>query len=56
MNRHEVEASVDKITQKDGWMSQYNIGITDLNSLIGNFDCGYSTVWKLSHFPATNFI
>ena len=37
MNRHEVEASVDKITQKDGWMSQYNIGITDLRTLIGNY-------------------
>ena len=26
---------------------------TDLSSLIGNFDWGYSTVWKFSHFPAT---
>ena len=25
---------------------------TDLDSLIGNFDCRYSTVWKLSNFPA----
>ena len=26
---------------------------TDMSSLIGNFDCGYSTVWKFSYFPAT---
>ena len=26
---------------------------TDLGSLIGNFDCGHSTVWKHSTFPAT---
>ena len=25
MNRHEVEAAVSKITERDGWMSQYNI-------------------------------
>ena len=25
---------------------------TDLGSLIGNFDYGYSTVWKSSNFPA----
>ena len=25
---------------------------TDLGSLIGNFDCGYSTVWKFSNFPS----
>ena len=23
---------------------------TDLGSLIGNFNCGYSTVWKFCHF------
>ena len=26
---------------------------TDLGSRIGNFDCGYSTVWKFSHFSTT---
>ena len=26
---------------------------TDLGSLIGNFGCGSSTVWKFSKFPAT---
>ena len=26
---------------------------TDLSSLIGNFDCGYSIVWNFSHFPVT---
>ena len=26
---------------------------TDLGSLIGNFDCGCSIVWKFSNFPAT---
>ena len=26
---------------------------TDLGSLIGDFDCGYSTEWKFSHLPAT---
>ena len=25
---------------------------TDLSSLIGNFDYGYSTMWKSSNFPA----
>ena len=25
MNRHEVEAAMSKITEKDGWMSQYNV-------------------------------
>ena len=25
MNRHEVEAAVDRISQKDGWMTQYNV-------------------------------
>ena len=29
---------------------------TDLGSPIGNFDCGYSTVWTLIHFAATDFI
>ena len=26
---------------------------TDMGILIGNFDCGYSTVWKFSHFSTT---
>ena len=26
---------------------------TDLDSLMGNFDCGYFTNWKFSNFPAT---
>ena len=26
---------------------------TDLGCLIGNFDCGYSTLWKISNFPTT---
>ena len=25
MNRHEVEAAMSKITENDGWMSQYNV-------------------------------
>ena len=25
---------------------------TDLGNLIGNFDCGYSTIWKFSKFSA----
>ena len=29
---------------------------TDLGSLIGNFDCKYSTVWDFSNFPATNIL
>ena len=32
-------------------ISTFIVPHTDLSSLIGNFDCGYSTVWKLSHFP-----
>ena len=24
---------------------------TDLGSLVGNFNCGYYTVWKFSNFP-----
>ena len=28
---------------------------TDLGSLVGNFNCGYYTVWKFSNFP-TNLI
>ena len=27
--------------------------ITDLGRLIGNFDCGYSTMWKFRNFSAT---
>ena len=29
---------------------------TNLGSLIGNFDCGYTTAWEFSNFPATTFI
>ena len=29
---------------------------TDLGSLIGNFDCGHSTVWIFSNFPGTTLI
>ena len=29
---------------------------TDLGSLIGNFDCRYSTGWKFSNFPSTILI
>ena len=25
MNRHEVEAAVDRISEKDGWMTKYNV-------------------------------
>ena len=30
----------------------YAKNITDMGSLIGNFDCVHSTVWKLSNLPA----
>ena len=30
--------------------------ITDLGSLIGFFDCAYSTVWKFSNFPAASIL
>ena len=30
--------------------------LTDLGSLNGNFDCGYSTVWMISHFAATQIL
>ena len=29
---------------------------TDLGSQIGNYDCGYFTVWKFSNFPATQIL
>ena len=35
------------------WVEQTFRVCTDLGSLIGNFDRGYSSDWKFSNFPAT---
>ena len=54
-----TDSSVQSIV-KCGFLQEIDLlgkeWITDLGSLIGNFNCRYATVWKFSNFPAIKIL
>ena len=49
----QIQAVIESgLIEGRGLFLKFFINSTDLGSIIGDFDCEYSTVWKFRNFPA----